>query len=252
MAYERCISFWATDYRCLNDPYEINYLYQCLCDALQDYENRNQLQSKSPFLKATFQQWLLWKSPYVFSLSECIDSLSLWRLYGDQGRGVAIALDRSELLNKLPSGPGWYAMKKIDYQTESEVRAMFDDVTLQALYQEIDPSQSPYCPIQTLSHNDLSLQACYLKTPAYRDEREWRISRERLNDHFQEVNFREKNGLIIPYIDIDIPLSCVKQIIIGPREDQRLCASSIGEMLRKYAGYYQIDVLLSSLPYVCR
>lgn len=129
---------------------------------------------------------------------------------------------------------------------------MFDDATLQALYQEIDPSQSPYCPIQTLSHNDLSLQACYLKTPAYRDEREWRISRERLNDHFQEVNFREKNGLIIPYIDIDIPLSCVKQIIIGPREDQRLCASSIGKMLRKYAGYYQIDVLLSSLPYVCR
>lgn len=63
-------------------------------------KNRNQLQSKSPFLKATFQQWLLWKSPYVFSLSECIDSLSLWRLYGDQGRGVAIALDRSELLKK--------------------------------------------------------------------------------------------------------------------------------------------------------
>lgn len=57
----------------------------------------------------------------------------------------------SELLKKMPSGPGWYAMKKIDYQTESEVRTMFDDSILQALYQEIDPSQSPYCPIQTLS-----------------------------------------------------------------------------------------------------
>lgn len=142
--------------------------------------------------------------------------------------------------------------EKIDYKAESEVRAMFDDSTLQTLYHEIDSSQSPYCPIQTLSYNALSLLACYLKTPAYRDEREWRISRARLNDNLQEVNFREKNGLIIPYININIPLSCVRQIIIGPREDQELCASSIRKMLRKYAFTDHITVKNSNLPYVYR
>jgi hypothetical protein len=70
------------------------------------------------------------------------------------------------------------------------------------------------------------------------------------HDCKKEVNFKTKNGVIIPYIEVEIPKEALKEIIIGPTNKQDLAIQSVLHFL-SINGYdwKKISVKMSKVPY---
>ena len=62
--------------------------------------------------------------------------------------------------------------------------------------------------------------------------------------------FKTKNGVIIPYIEVEIPKEALKEIIIGPTNKQDLAIESVLHFL-SINGYdwKNISVKMSKVPY---
>ena len=248
--YSDNINFWATDYRYLNDPYEIKYLYRCISQALAIYERAHHLPSKVGALEKIWGTWFSWEIRYIFSMSETIDNVSLWSRYADNGSGIAIAFDYQALCKRMIRYGPQSGLKKVNYIKEESLMDRFDSTLLHALYNELDSSKSPYeYSLQTISPGHISMNACYYKSCAYQDEQEWRIQTYRISPDKKDINFRERKGLIIPYLNLAIPIDCIKQIVVGPCANP-LCIDAIGQMLTKYVSSYKIEILKSELPYI--
>lgn len=64
------------------------------------------------------------------------------------------------------------------------------------------------------------------------------------------VYFRTKNGVIIPYLEIEIPKEALKEIIIGPTNKQDLALQSIIHFLSINGyNYNKISIKTSNVPY---
>lgn len=92
------IFFWASHAWFLNDPLEYKFALSLLKPSLEKYERENSKQEEfSKRLPDSFGIRLLNLAPgepFLFSLSELSDDLSMWRAYGFDGSGVSIGLDR--------------------------------------------------------------------------------------------------------------------------------------------------------------
>lgn len=67
--------------------------------------------------------------------------------------------------------------------------------------------------------------------------------------------FRERNGLILPYYEIELPLKVIRHFVIGPCTNQALSRSALESMLYHKAREFRKNerkVLLSEVPYVLR
>jgi Protein of unknown function (DUF2971). len=60
--------------------------------------------------------------------------------------------------------------------------------------------------------------------------------------------YRMSNGNIIPYIKVDVPIKCLKKIIIGPCSNYNMVRMSLKLMMKTY-GIPDIDIAKSDVPY---
>ena len=101
--------------------------------------------------------------------------------------------------------------------------------------------------------SELTLLAPFCKNPHFFEEKEFRISYGIDND--TDCNFTNRNGLIIPYIELDFDIiSCINRIIIGPspRSDDRV--RSVKALLKSCIEKHElkninIDVTASNIPF---
>ena len=89
--------------------------------------------------------------------------------------------------------------------------------------------------------------ATLIKHPSYSYERESRYYRKELNEN--NIKFRiNAKGNIIPYIEVGIPISFLKRIVVGPCRDM----SSVEDVIRlrlKQIGLNSIEIEKSKIPY---
>lgn len=161
--------------------------------------------------------------PYILCLSKENDVLSQWRSYADDGQGVAIGINVDQLLaySNLLSG------KDIIYDLEKQMELLDGkeiDSCLDNLEKEIDRGK------ENLIYNKVRILVSYLledsmicKNPAFREEREYRIScpfNDTDLDKISEVKFRTNNKHILPYREIcfkNCNHKIIENITIGPK-----------------------------------
>lgn len=66
-----------------------------------------------------------------------------------------------------------------------------------------------------------------LKNPAFKEEAEWRIIKERIGYRDQKLKYYAKRETLVPYVDIDLPVAAVdeggridgwiKSVRLGPK-----------------------------------
>jgi hypothetical protein len=147
------------------------------------------------------------KSWYVGCLTTEGDLLSQWRAYCPRG-GYSLGLYGQRLVSVLLRHPG-FELRPVVYDRETQIETLQN--TLQK-YQGIWSDLAKKYPNVPASERDievasalsfvLSQEFVAFKSPAFAEEREWRIVR--YFDGDDKLQFRDRQGLLTPYIDLDL------------------------------------------------
>lgn len=184
----------------------------------------------------------------------------MWNMYGQNGTGICLGFDLNKLqvflesqkmepLHKIKYGIGedtddslkikeemksWKEYVKYVYEKSMrsiEEKHIFDDF-----------STAIGCYILLLNFIPDNI-----KHPAYKYEDEYRLYCREF-DH--KVFFRDRNGLLLPYIEVKLPISALKIITIGPTADKNRQVMSVAKLLReKDIDINQITFCSSDIPY---
>lgn len=156
---------------------------------------------------------------YVFSLSSEKDQLSQWRAYG----AYALEFDEELLRDHVEIlAPCIYNPNEKIKRSTSEVKK---SVTVIAT--EMEKHGGTLGPRGYDSMVYLMHDAATFKHAGFIEENESRIIVPQ--DDKYEIQYRPRNGMLIPYIEIEIPLDCIKSIQLGPIKDQELAFVSMSD-----------------------
>jgi hypothetical protein len=257
-----------TSAKSLNDPSEFLFGEAIVARALRELLTEEQGRNREiidncaqEFPSRTFL-------PFVFCMSEVSDKeeetvgdLSQWRLYGADGRGVAIVFDVSQAdmmsqLRKFASYP-----RRVVYGEEDGVSLVKDEVR-DFLVRLADSGHADSIQVPGLGSylgNKVFWLPSVIKHKAYRHEREVRLIRGDIGEHAgNPLVFFEKNGVQRPSIERSISeivgeppndrhKSPISRIIVGPSSDQSAIEDSIKYFLD--ARRWDVPITRSDIPY---
>ena len=191
----------------------------------------------------------------MFSLSSSIDALSQWRAYGK----YAIEFDKDALLQNLISCDPDVRLVECIYSDDEENRKAGRHVAnaVKKISDEMATTDGKFGPIGHDALIQLVEEAATFKHQGFSEESESRIVMPARN--LSDRKYRPKGDLLIPYIELDITLGCIKSIHIGPIQKQELACQSMEAFIfdllskEKKSGKldtkHNIDIIPSSIPY---
>lgn len=184
---------------------------------------------------------------YVLSFSKKKDDLNMWRSYSDDGYGVMLGFDRDGIEKRIRElyendNPMSSAMPVVDceYIDDNEISVKLASNTDLEEFQK----NGNILALSRVLENSLKY-----KHPCFHDEGETRII---IVGALQE-KFRVRGRSIIPYQEIKIPVTLLKEIWFGPKADFERNRFSVANMLKNKIGEVYMKHILferSELPYV--
>lgn len=211
-----------------------------------------------------------------FCLSEEGDLLSQWRGYASDATGFSLGFSKkyieslSEALRK--QDPSGFSMHKVEYQTDAQeelvrptyqkVKQIIDDGGLkiprprglldtrsdEEIEKEIEKFKEAHKSMYKMMLGLLP-KLYTLKTPAFREEREWRLISYLMKDANDTCSYRALDNRIVPIRKIDlikIENDPISEVIIGPKN---LTPNYVIEKFLKQHGFENVVVTLSSVTY---
>lgn len=251
---------WATHILYMNDHTEFQHAFELTREKIKSTLSRR----TNPTIKAmleTCQKTLdHFKNNAVFvaSFSEDGDLLSQWRGYGGDGNGFAIGFDRF-ILKELTESEMWRLEPCVyDPKIQSRKISKLIASTIGPKFKGHPSYRTPegvttifvMTPDSRLL-SDLSHLSPLLKHPAFREEREWRLT---LPENFAtETHHRPGQSMLIPYCHIPLTsttnkLNCIREIVIGPGPHPELSEKSLQSLL-KTIGLDRVQIRQSQVPY---
>lgn len=257
-----------TSARSTNDPSEFLFGERVVLEALarlieeEHGRNRDIIEScKRDFSTRTFQPFVFCMSEVSDEEEEAVGDLSQWRLYGADGRGVAIVFDVSEAgmmlrLRNFASYP-----RKVVYGETEGINLVKDEVR-DFLIKLANSGRENCLEIPQLGSylgNKVFWLPSVIKHKAYRHEREVRLVRGDIGEHVgNPLVFFEKGGVQRPSIERAISdivgeppndwhRSPICRVIVGPSSDQAAIEDSISYFLM--ARRWHVPVTRSDIPY---
>lgn len=218
---------------------------------------------------------------YIVGLGFCLsgerDQLSQWRGYADDAAGVAVGFSKKylEALQERHKNPKWmtFHLGKVEYDPNDHdshveptykeikvlieagafelgrVRRLLDDRTGEEV--EADKAKSKEL-VEGISLATFMLftKLYLLKSPAFREEKEWRLITYHSGQMGEDRReFRAAGDRIIPFESIvmeDLNVSPINEIILGPKHITPV--SVIQSLLDKH-GYVGVSVSRSAASY---
>lgn len=257
-----------TSARSTNDPSEFLFGLEQVRTALTDHQLNLRPKELEWFAAAKAQLESRQFRAFVFCMSEAsedeaqVGDLSQWRLYGANGRGVALVFDVSDpakrkLLEQATSIP-----RRVGYgavEGQRLVRAQIERF--------VEAVRTSSHEAQEIAGRDINVMAGHLlnvvfwmpsviKHSAYRHEREVRLIRGDVgNNAGNPLVFFERAGIRRPAVEIPLvpgggaPTNNtpIRRVIIGPSGDQSAIADSIKYFLE--ARNWDLEVVKSDIPY---
>lgn len=169
------------------------------------------------------------KRSFSISFSFEKDSLPMWNYYGYDGKGICIGFDADEFWNQ---GYELYA-------------CIYDQEDIKKL-----------CQCGSFSIDFYPLFRLLAKDSHFAYEKECRIILHTFypsnfvktrRDIFYPVSYDMKKGYIVPYVDLFMPLSAIKEIVIGPTNNIQRAYDSLDGWLRSI-GLNNIKIIESKAP----
>ena len=214
-----------------------------------------------------------------FCLSEQGDLLSQWRGYAGNATGVAIGFSK-EYLERLANGErsednAGCILRQVEYDpsahearvepTYRKVTQLFEDGTLKAgqrlgliqiggltgqerVAAEIANRQQELVKVIP-SLLSLLLPLFLLKSPAFREEQEWRVLSMLTTDGEDACSHRFVNNSIVPYLTVklvELERGPIVEVILGPKHDT---PPGIVKNFLKMNGYDDVTVKKSEASY---
>lgn len=221
----------ATNILYLNDPHEL----------IEGISAINTIQDKQ-YEPGAFRNY------YITSFSSNQDNLNMWGMYAANGNGCALAFDYDELSR------GYEIIIKCTYG-KKEAEESFNNICkliqtgvfssfsgIKLSKEDEDANRN------ALAANSIITTCLGTKNEAYRYENETRGVIYCNNS--KQIHFRTKNNYIIPYVEISLPKTSLKEIVIGPTANTYLKEQSIFHFLQ-IKGYNldDIKIIESKIPY---
>lgn len=164
--------------------------------------------------------------PFVISLSKERDFLPMWETYADSGKGIALGLNLQNFKNPIKTEKGTKLIdltKKVyaldmsygDFSTNDTMIKYTKNILYPSYLEKAKTNQQDLKKLQVDTLFLISLSAStMLKHDGFKYENEVRYFKTCTN--VSDIKFKESGKRLIPYIDVPIPLSDLKEIVIGP------------------------------------
>lgn len=218
----------ATHYQHLNDKYEIVWCLKSLRELCEEIKNLSDEE---------FQ--LYHNTPYIISLCTSEDDFNMWRLYGDNGKGIMLCFDYKmiqEISKLIPET----VFGKVIYSSNEERKEKYK--------QAIDN----YDIITTNDHvEDLFAACAFVKKDSYKIENEERfaiILDKEINFQNSEfitketkkgIMYRMRGDELVPFIEKKFPTEILKKIVVGYELDFEQTRSGIIQIFQQYGDMYK-------------
>ena len=225
---EDSICLRATHYQHLNDKIEVAWCQESLrelCGELKELCDED------------FQLYHI--TPYIISFCNTNDDFNMWRLYGNDGKGIMLCFDY-HLLKTRSKEKAETSLGKVIYANNKNRKEKYE----QAL-QTYD--------IETVNdHIEDMFAACsFVKTDLYQIENEERfviikdkntslIDGEIISRESKEgVKHRMRGSELVPFIEFKFPIEMLKAVVIGYGLDFEKTKTGIIQILKEHGEAYQ-------------
>ncbi len=264
------ITMRATHAFYLNDPSEYEYGKKVCLKLLKKIEKELKPQidnigitgsiyqrSSQKDIQDYFRQWeygaaniptaLGTSTPYIISFSKQRDFLPMWTTYARNGQGVTIGFD-SELLQ---NNRELYTISPCAYSIRSREFKQIKDYIVykyKLLLQDLNGADTEKASVAHMNFmvNLHTQVAAYIKHNGFSYEKEVRCRANKAD----AIEFRVSKDRLIPYANLHIPISCVREIMLGPAMDGKHAEMSVKMFLRsKGIDISNIRITKSELPY---
>jgi hypothetical protein len=241
---------YATHAKYFNDPYEYQLAISLLKRSMFRYENEHSIENRKSekFDKKDVSTFgYIAGYPFILSLSENSDDLTMWRTYGSDGKGIAIGFDKKMLQDYSESKDVKNTkLLRCEYRENAVLKGLTKYWT--AVYDGINFNGGKTTLSSFRLLFDITNFCFSFKKSAYKNEKEWRLCKNEMDS--KQIDFLERGGIIIPYIKHLFPREIVKKIIVGPCVNKKMTQESIENFLRlrKYT-LGKDSILMSKVPY---
>ncbi|RHU25218.1 DUF2971 domain-containing protein [Parabacteroides sp. TM07-1AC] len=272
------MTFWASHISYMNDPEEIEYGVGKMWEVLPDVEKELSIPIGQRITELDRKELdeLIWDrnieensltNMYSVSFSKSFDSLPMWNMYGQNGSGVCLGFDLNELndflnsnnkepLMKITYGVGEYidSLQKADEEMniwKEYVKHVYKtNMNFIVGNFKMETEVQENVDTKIALDNYMLLRAFVpsnIKNPAYKYEDEYRFCCREFNN---KVNYRNRNGLLLPYIEVKLPLTALKLVAIGPTADKNRQMMLVAKLLKEKASDFKSLTFYSSeIPY---
>jgi hypothetical protein len=250
--------FRATDVFFFNDSSEVRYALELMEKALPEVRLGCGLGPARHVLDAVIEQVAklrqLGPTYRMYAVCFCAepDLLSQWRGYGASGGGFALGFSCQAMLDYI--GNTELGISKVWYDPADQLQLVKETVssackTLERVAADSGQFQGAADLVRETASFVLPILcqfAVTLKSPAFREEREWRVVDYDLLLE-RDINFAVRRGIAVPCVSLSLPLSALRQIQIGPNLEPESASRSVGEIVRRYCPH-QVTVSCSAIP----
>lgn len=253
------LRMWSTNYAYQNDLTECKLFLYALEKAVEKYVKTKNIVLPTESWKLLHES-VFGMGIYTISFSEHDDDLTMWRGYGQDGDGVSIGFDFSEL--PTPPMAGCYDSeqeieaseidREVLIQTDRLIKCKYVEPKDDFISEELVSKTVENLLSEDKDSKDLKQAFInYNNAPRYKhykyeQEQEWRIIKNEALPKYKMVD----NKHLVPYIEIKISIDCIKKIVVGPCLSSKEIVRNVKSyLLSKYLDIENIEVVESEIPY---
>jgi hypothetical protein len=253
---------WATNIKFLNDEHEFQHALDLIREIIPTANIRPGMTEHEAFtaftenLSSRLKSLDDYTSESIFTLSFSseIDLLSQWRGYCTDNNGYCLVFDIDAIFEKAKTKYSDVYLLDCVYEKEDKIEKLRDLLNKYWLKYSKSTDEKQQEAVLDALEKEVMLLASHYKHPSFSEEKERRIVV--FKDYFDtnRLQFREGRISLVPYIEIDASLKCLKMICIGPCSNKQLARRSLELFLEKMYGYpfglnSDLAIKFSEAPY---
>jgi hypothetical protein len=259
---------WASNFLYLNDSSELEISKKWMILEIRKYvEEHSSIQWITELQKGIWTRLRNLENPNIFvcSFTEEYDSLDQWTRYSDNGAGFCIGFDTQILSNITQIGEGddllqlGFHLGKCEYFVNEQRLLCRNFVTEVVNSCEQNPHDTGKEINGFLDQFDFEEKflsfAPLIKHPRFQDENEWRLISRPILIFDNIVKYRRWGKQDIPYIEINLrnpdnSITCITDIVIGPRVDQSCSEKNVTNLMIKNNVVGSLPTMMPNSGYV--
>ena len=245
---------WVTKWDYLNDMDELTVAEDVCAVVLREENVKSEvIQDVKKYIKENIRGSALSDSYYICSFSRNRDSQLLWSNYSNYD-GINIEVDFAKFRENLDLSIMWDGLVNYDLESQKKclIKTFYDEFidvddfgNIKSL-KEINNLQGKAYEL-LISHMSIicELNSMFFKRSCFKGEEEYRFVLT--VDKEQKISFRNKNSIVIPYIEKKMKnTDFITRITIGPTNQIDVAAKGIGELLHYHKR--DVEVVKSEMP----